>query len=203
MAAHAFAERLRARALIRLIPTLGPQWVLVTDSGTPALPPDEPGPRAVVATSTSTAPRGSVRGAADRLPIQSESATGVLVFALHGIELLATSATEARRLLQPGGVVVFLSAWRADQVEALDSVLQRAGLTPWRRVAIRRTGVAPSALTRALPWIEERRAAAATGAERVECAIVARRAGGVEADLPTSASVLSSMFVPRFARRPR
>lgn len=195
------AERLRSRALARLLPALGPQWMLVTQYPGVAVPQSASSPRAVVVTAPGACPPGAVRGAPDRIPIQSESATGVLVVTAHDAPGLAGVAAEARRLLQPGGVVVFLGVWSADQVEGLDAVLTRAGLTPWRRVAIRRVGAETSALADVFPSVEERRAASASGAERVECAVVARRPGGVEADLPTGASVLASMFLPRIPGR--
>jgi hypothetical protein len=48
-----------------------------------------------------------------------------------------------------------------------------------------------------------RRAAAAAGAERVECAIVAVRPGRGLVEIPTAGSLLAEMFVPRAWRRVR
>ena len=188
---------LEHRALAPLHRSLGPRWALVHD-GT-SLPNFVPAPAVTVALRDVP---GDVRGAVEAWPVQSESVTGLLVAVADG-ELAAQSCPEAARVLQPGGLALFFAEWRADALPGFDAAVERGGLRLSRRVAIRRAGVDPPSLARWLPWIESRRTAAATGDERIVCAIAASAPGGYAAALPTSREMLRSMFVPRAFGRDR
>jgi hypothetical protein len=209
-----FAARLRQRAFARILPWLGPRWVLVAADGAPvpeglgtasaavvavlvagvrgaATPPD-------AASSRGGAPH-RVRGASSALPVQSESATGVLVVPAD-IESALGTVAEAARLLQPGGVAAFVTTCAAESVRSFDPAFADAALEAFRRFAIRRTGAAPAGPFGRFAWAEERRASRAEPGERVECAVLARRRG-TDLPLPTTRSLLAEMFVPRFLRR--
>ena len=193
-----FDERLRRRVLAQVLPGLGPRWALVTDgTATGVLAAARPAVTVGVADGF-----GTVRGALDRWPILSDSVTGALIAVTTG-DAAADTCREAARVLQPGGVAVFLATWPAQDVPAFDAVLAAAGLTRTRRHAIRRVGAEPDAFARIFPGIESRRTAAATGEEAIECALVARAPGGFETDYPTSRGMLASLFIPRrFSRGP-
>lgn len=190
------------RALARLLPSLGPRWVLVGD-GAAALPPADPRP-AVAVTLSSGCP-GDVRGATDRWPIQSEAATGALLRVADGA-LAARALPEALRVLQPGGRLIVAAAWRADAVPAFLAAIDAAGLVVLRRIAV---GIAAgihdrpqTALERWFPAWAAFRASSAAPATRIDCVFVAARPGGFDAPLPTAGDVLASMFLPSSWRRP-
>jgi hypothetical protein len=173
-------------ALRRLLPALGARWALVHD-GTLGLPRLE-APEVVVGVGDVPA---TVRGALDAWPVQSESVTGALLSVAEAAAA-ASAAREASRVLQPGGVAVFVATWEAAAVPAFDAVAAAAGLRVTRRLAIRRAGD-----THGWGWVQRLRARRADGEERVLCAIVARRAGGHDLEMPTAGSILAAMFVPR------
>lgn len=190
-------RRFRSRALAPVVGALGPRWTLVTD-GDPA-PTAELFARPFVTVLVAdgiAAPGNCVRGALDAWPVLSESVTGALV-CLADAGAAARACREASRVLQPGGTAIFVATWPAGAVRDFDEAVVAAKLGVVRRLAIRRADAAGAAWA----WVERRRAASAQGAARIECAIVARRPGGMEPELPTAGGVLASMFVPRRWRR--
>lgn len=206
-----FAELCRSRAWERVLPALGPRRAAVV--GGDDLPSESGGPRPLVVVRVAGEPRGGdVVGALARLPVQSESLTGVL---FHGTfpraddPECAAALREARRVLQPGGAVVVTGRGVAAEAVAAVSELGRAGLATTRRAAILRVEAAASrrtapVLARFACALEGRRAATAREDEALEWALTARLPGGHEAELPTAREVLSSMFLPaRWRPRPR
>ena len=198
------ADRALEPVLRRLLPSLGTHWVAVVEGAVPLLGAAHRPPRVLVAVGEAEADarhvaphdRVTTHGALDALPVLSESATGVLV-RVRDADAGARAAPEVARLLQPGGLAVFVATWPASAVTAFDGPVDDAGLHVVRRLAIRRAAASPGA------WlaIERRRASAATGDTPVECAIVARRAGPDGPPLPTAAGMLADLFIPRIGRR--
>lgn len=191
---NAVLDRLDFRALRAVLPALGPRIAVVHDGST-GLNSLRPPQFVVVGLGDAW---GSVRGSIDAWPLQSQSVTGVLVAVSDG-DVAARGCRDAARVLQPGGVAAFFATWRADAVRGFDAISEAVGLAPRRRIAVRRAAHAGGLF----PWIESRRAAAATGDERVVCVLTATAPGGHAVEYPTTRSVMSAMFVPRGVGRGR
>lgn len=196
-----FADAVRRRALSRVLPLLGPRRAVVTRGG--GGPPAEDGgprPGIVVRTAGDAAPRASafeVVGAADRIPVQSGAATGVLFI---GVRVGEPEFLEAARLLQPGGTVVVIGHGTAADARALDAPLAAAGLERRLRIAILRTGVhagrgAP-AFAGLAAFLEMRRAAASPEGTDLEWVVAANGPGTSGLELPDTRGILASMFLP-------
>jgi hypothetical protein len=202
VSAAADAARLRRRALADVLAALGPRWVLVVAG-------DDPGPLAgegrcaTIALDDAPHEGVSARGAAGALPVASESATGVLVCA--PADGAAACVRDVARILQPGGAAAFLSTWRAHELSAFDAVLAEASLETRRRRAVRLADAPACGVASWWPAWERHRAAAARDDERVECLVLAVRAGHGPDEMPTSGAILADLFVPRRwrARTPR
>lgn len=150
----------------------------------------------------------AARGEVARLPVLSESATGVW---FDGTLDAADDATrraalrDAARLLQPGGLVAVLIRERIEGLEALAAAAKDAGLEVVRRVAVH-TDDAAASLPRFL-WGLSARAARGEAARIAEekpvvAFVVAERRNPYAPSMPDSREILRSMFVPRTPEPP-
>lgn len=197
-----FADAVRRRVEIRVLPALGPRRVAVV-ADEDARPEEGGPPAAVVVRVAGRRRRGDVAGAVERLPVQSESATGVL---FHHVRPSAAALREAVRLLQPGGCVVVTGRGPAEEVRAIDAAARSAGLATVSRRAVLRPGVvgdraAPSWFLGLAVRRELRAATRCAESEPVEWVLVARLPGGDDVEFPDARGILGSMFLPARWRR--